>query len=113
MSFGSGPALDENFDLSVNETGDLKSVDGVEELHKDLSFQLQYSLETYIGAGQNTNVETNALTTAIRVLNADSRVDRVIESTSGASLTEDGRTLTITMNYITNDGEEQRFVYEV
>ena len=113
MTEGSGPSLDENFDLGVNETGDLKSVDGVEELHKDLAFQLQYSLETYIGAGQNTNVETNALTTAIRVLNADSRVDRVIESTSGASLTEDGRTLTITMNYITNDGEEQRFVYEV
>ena len=112
MSFGSGPALDEDFDLSISGTGDIEAEDGIEELHKDLSFQLNYSLENYLGERPTTNVEAEALTTAIRVLRADTRVDTVIEQGSTASLSEDGRSLSVTMQYIANDGEERTFVYE-
>lgn len=77
---GSGLALDEHWDLYVEEkSGDLASSSGIEELGKDLAFQIARILTpvtgTYINDGQVADIEI-----AVRkVITADPRVAEINE----------------------------------
>jgi hypothetical protein len=82
VEFGSSPSLDEDFDLIVDDTGDIQCTiqeqSPSEELEKDLSFLIAASLDKQTG---NAIIPVNnaALKGAIRdVVIADPRVDQIL-----------------------------------
>jgi|APHM01.1.fsa_nt_gi hypothetical protein len=107
MSFGQGPSLDRNLDFEVDSTGDIRSTNGENELIKDLSVQLIFTLQKFLGETPSRNTQTRALSDAITVVEADSRVDTVLRETSSVSLQEGrsatGRTIDVNLNIITID----------
>jgi hypothetical protein len=111
--YGSGPFLDENFDLTVDSVGDVKISNDGDELEKDLGFQLTFSLRRFLGASPTQNAEAKAKSTAIDVVEADPRVDRVVKREIEAELSDDTRTLTVRIPLITTDGVEFTFVYDI
>lgn len=110
---GSGIALDEQFDMSIDSTGDIETVQGADELQKDLSFQLAISLQDVLGETQSSSVETIVRDIVVKVANADSRVQRVDEDRLDVSIEDNGRTVQIDMMVLTESGEEFGLVFEV
>lgn len=111
--YGSGPYLDENFDLTVDTIGDVKIANEGDELEKDLAFQLAFSLRRFHGASPTSNVEAEAKSTAIDVVEADPRVDQARRRRVEAELSDDARTLHVKIPLIATDGVEYTFVYDI
>lgn len=46
---GGGMQLDDDWDFAIDSTGDIKTVQGVPELEKDLAFRSTVALQPYLG----------------------------------------------------------------
>lgn len=82
VEFGSSPSLDEDFDLVIDDTGDIQCTiqerPPSEELGKDLGFLIASSLDKRTGSPV-IPVKNAALKGAIRdVVIADPRVDQIL-----------------------------------
>jgi hypothetical protein len=76
-NLGSGLYLDSNLDFDPNETGDLRTVSGSEELQKDLAFQLIYVLQEYIGPPLEPAIRSEIKSKTVDTVLADERVDSI------------------------------------
>lgn len=112
-NFGSGIYLDEDFDFSVDETGDTRSTSGTNELEKDLSVNLAITLDQFIGAPLTGNTETKASDRTIRTVLADDRVRNVVNDSVSVSSDENLRKIDVELSVITNSGEEQELVFTI
>lgn len=77
--YGSGPALDENFDFVVGPSGDLKNVDRISELEKDLAFATSVRLQEFIGKPLTPTVRQKVKNAAEDVFDAEPRIDSVVD----------------------------------
>jgi hypothetical protein len=111
-NFGSGPALNQDFDFVIDSTGDLENRSGVEELGKDLAMQMVLNLETYLGESPTNLVKRKVELTATRVAVADTRVRNVDESATAVSFGSRRDELTVRMRVITESGP-QEFIFNV
>lgn len=105
--FGAGVYLDEQLDFSVDSTGDLEGESGVDELQKDLAFQMVISLSKYLGQPPSGNLNEKISGTARRVAEIDSRVDFVDSRKTEVSFSTDRQEITLKMVVETNDVEQQ------
>jgi len=110
-SLGSGLYLDTNFDLDVGQTGDLRSVNGVDELQKDLAFQLTILLDNFIGQPLSPETEAQIKSITIDTLSSDNRVGQVDRS-SITVRKPDRNTIAIQAPVIA-DNERRELVFEI
>jgi hypothetical protein len=110
--FGSGLYLDESLDFSVDTTGDLRTVDGVDELEKDLSVQMITSLQQYLGQPPSSNLNAQVFRTASNIATADARVASVNTNKSTVSFNRTRDEITLKLVVRTTSGE-QELVFEV
>lgn len=110
--FGSGIHLDGQFDFAVGSAGDLKTENGIDELQKDLAFQMVINLDRYIGQPPSGNLEEKVASTAKRVALADSRIGSVDSSKTEVSFSPDRQEITLKMTIQTGEGE-QELVFDV
>lgn len=110
--FGSGIHLDELFDFSVDPAGDIQADRGLNELQKDLAFQMVINLDQYRGQPPSGNLGAKVLATARRVAESDARIDSIDEEASTVSFSDDREEITLKMIVQTRDGE-QELVFEV
>jgi hypothetical protein len=112
--FGAGIALDEDLDFTISGTGDLGTTDGLDELEKDLSFQLTFSLRQHLGERRGENLKAEVKNTAKQVVELDSRVREFNESRSTVTFPDRGtESIKITIPIITEDNDSYEFVFEV
>ncbi len=111
-NLGSGVFLDERFDFSVDPTGDLKSTSGLNELQKDLAFQMVINLEQFIGQPPTGNLQEKVAGTAKRVAEADSRVRYVLEGDTEVIFSDDREEITLKMTAQTRD-EQQNLIFDI
>lgn len=110
--FGSGIALDENLDFEVDPTGDLAATSGSDELEKDLSFQMIFSLSDFVGRPPTGNLAPKVLDTATRVATADERVSSVNQERSSIEFSRDREDLQVEI-FVRTNNEEQRLVFNL
>jgi hypothetical protein len=106
-SLGSGVGLDESFDFEVGSTGDLKSTEGVEELEKDLAFQMVLGLDEFIGRRPTAALPERVARRASDIAEADPRVEFVNRSALEASFSPDARQIDLKMQVKTEDGVQE------
>jgi hypothetical protein len=112
--FGSGLTLDEDFDLRVDQAGDLDTESGIEELSKDLSLQLSFSLRVYLGERASENLKAEVKNTTKNVVELDTRVRRFREERSEVFFSGRGtETIELTVPIITENNESYELVVEV
>jgi len=116
-SLGSGLYLDRNFDLAISNNGDLRKEDGLEELSKDISFQLAAVLEPLLGQPDRPNFEVELKDTTREVILSDSRVDAVgnddiVVNDVSDELSSDV-TYEIVVPTVVASGESQELVFTV
>jgi hypothetical protein len=111
-NFGSGPALNEDFDFIIDNTGELESSSSVEELGKDLSMQMVLNLEKYLGQSPTNLLRRKVELTATRVATADTRVREVDTESTTVSFSNRRDELTVEMRVLTESGP-QEFVFNV
>lgn len=104
---GSGPLLDEHFDFSVGETGDLLNTTGVGELQKDLAIRMVLGLSQYLGSAPSNNIGAKVGATATKIAVSDSRVDSVDKDSIQTSFNSDRDELRLQMTVFTSDGEQE------
>lgn len=75
--FGSGIELAENFDLVVDEVGDIGFVTGQAELQKDLAFRSSVLLQDELGQVSTPTTYASIRVRTRRILLADDRVQSV------------------------------------
>jgi hypothetical protein len=109
MSFGSGPSLDENFDLQVGSSGDVAVSSGIEELHKDLSLQLTVGMQEFLGSTPTSTLTAEAVSRAKDIIEADVRVDRVLQEESSAEFLQGNQRLKVDMHYISRKQSREFF----
>lgn len=109
QNLGSGLYLDEDLDLTVDELGDIETSFGIEELQKDLSFQLIFVLDPYIGQPLTTDVVSQVRSKTVDTVTADTRVDSV-DRGSMTVRKPDPESITIQLN-IFADGSEEELVF--
>lgn len=110
--FGSGIALDEHLDFSIDNTGDLDTVSGAEELEKDLAINMMHNLQQYIGQPRTNRLDSKVLGTAKNVALADVRVDDVDEGDASVEWSHDSRDLMVHLPVVAGD-EEYVLVFDV
>ena len=81
--YGSGPTLDEDFDFTVDETGDIKCTNQVgfetAELEKDLAFTIARRIDLEIGS-RTTPAQQAAVKSLVRnIILRDSRIARILD----------------------------------
>ena len=52
-NLGGGIALNKDFDLEIDNTGDIKTVFGVEEVQKDLAYNITNNLQDVLGGSKD------------------------------------------------------------
>lgn len=113
MSFGSGPALDEDLDFSIDSGGDIDESSGIDELTKDLSVQLIFALEQFLGRPPTASVKSEVKNVTTQTLSADSRVQFVSSESIDVDIDRISKNIDIDVSIITIDGEEFDLVFEV
>lgn len=103
---GAGIHLDEQFDFAVDPTGDLKTESGVDELQKDLAFQMAISLGEYVGHPPTGNLEAKIVGRAKRVAEADDRVSSVRDDLTEVSFGPKRESISLKIDVITEDGQQ-------
>lgn len=104
--FGSGPSLDENWDLYVDSSsGDLAISDGPEELRKDLAFNVGIYLRQFVGDYITPGLQSDIRVGARDVILSDPRISEIqsIEVSKPASNSDD---LSIDVTALTVEGTE-------
>lgn len=107
--YGAGIELTQDLDLKVDSTGDISSVDGVDELEKDLAFQLIRVFTDEVGGLLSPKDKSRARRLARVTINQDPRVQDV---RSVDVERESKNTVTIDADVRAGDAVEQ-FVFEV
>lgn len=105
--FGTGIHLDEQLDFSVDPSGDLQAERGLDELQKDLSFQMIVNLQQFIGQPPSGNIEAKVINIAAKIALADSRVSSVDRENSSVTLGPLREKITIDLIVRTVDGERE------
>lgn len=106
--FGSGPALDRNFDFIIGPTGDLLDYDGLQELEKDLAFASAYLLDEYTGQPLTPTTERKIRNTLEGLFDDEPR----ISSLRSFDLTEKSYGFNVKAKVIAS-GERQELVFPV
>lgn len=101
--WGSGLKLTRDWDLQIDETGDLKSVFGLEELEKDLAFRTAIEIEQEIGQILTKNTLAEIRITFRQALNEDVRVNRVVNVVAEQVDTNEVR---VSATVVSDDGQE-------
>lgn len=110
---GAGIALDEDLDVSVGSTGDLKNESGVDELRKDLAFNMILSLQQYLGSPPGGNLEEKVAATAYRVALADSRIESVDKGATVVRFFDSREELELIITASTVGAGEQELVFNL
>jgi len=110
---GAGQYLDQNLDFSVDETGDVRSAYGIEELEKDLSFQMIASLSQFLGERPTPELEADIKRMAYRVAAADVRVSAVDRQGIDVEWEESMKQMNVSMSVTTTVDEEYSLVFNV
>jgi len=82
--FGSGIHLNSNdnggfqWDLDIDESGDLRSSGGLDELQKDVSFRSAQALEDVIGQHLTPTAMNRVRSTIRDVLETEDRIERIV-----------------------------------
>ena len=82
--FGSGIHLNSNdvdgfdWDLDVDESGDLRSTSGLDELQKDVAFRSAQALEDVIGHHLTPTAMNRVRSTIRDVLETEDRIKRIV-----------------------------------
>lgn len=76
--FGAGPYLTQDLDWEVDSTGDVRTIDGVEELEKDMALFSIAALQSILGRPESAETRGQMQSTVNDILSADPRVDDVI-----------------------------------
>jgi len=110
--FGSGIFLDDQFDFSVNSTGDLKTRSGLDELQKDLAFNMVINLNQYRGQPPTGNLKEKVAATAKSVAEADSRIDFVLSGQTQVSFSDNREQITLKMTAQVED-TQQSLIFDI
>lgn len=115
-NLGEGLYLDKTFDLDISNSGDLRKAGGIDELSKDLSFQLAVSLEPLLGQPNRPNLKVELKDITREVILSDSRVDSVgndiiINDVSNYQSTD--VTYEVIVSSVIASGQEQELVFTV
>lgn len=110
--YGAGVALDRSLDFVVDHTGDIKSSFGLDELEKDLAFQMQRYLSDYLGQPVTNNLRSQVRADVSAIAAADNRIESALKEDVSVEWNERRRKIEISMIVTAND-EEQRLVFEV
>lgn len=110
--FGAGIHLDEQLDFSVDSTGDLDGESGIDELQKDLAYNMILNLQEFLGSPPTSTLEAQIVGRAKQVANADSRIDVVVSGETEVSFDSSNEEIELSMTVIAN-GEEQNLVFNV
>jgi len=108
-ALGSGPALDETFDFTIANDGDLQASSGLEELQKDLAFQMAFLLRDFEGQPLTPDVLSDIRSIARRAALSDERVTSVNDNNFRVEQDEN-ETITITMTVGTTLEERELVV---
>lgn len=112
--YGAGIKLDQNLDLTVSEIGDIGTVNGLDELEKDLSFQLNFTLRRFLGEKPTNNLKARVRNVTKQVVELDTRVRRFDERVSEVRFPDRrSETISITAPIVTESGEQFELVFEV
>lgn len=118
MTFGGGIFLNEQeeggvtaypFDFEVDETGDIRTVEGERELQKDISFNMSRTLNNFLGDRITPERENVIKGATSDVLENEQRIDEV----RGISLRNGNRNTIAIRVQIIASGQEFDFVIEV
>lgn len=112
-NLGAGQYLDEDLDFEVGPTGDIRTTSGVEELQKDLAFQMIISLSQFLGEPPTPETESEIKRMAYRVAFADLRVTGVDRNNIIVEWNHRSDAMEVTVPLTTDTGEEQELVFEV
>lgn len=103
---GSGIYLDGLFDFVADSTGDIRAAEDVNELQKDLAFQMIISLSKYLGQPPSGNLKEKIAGTAKRVAETDDRVDFVDSRKTEISFNSNRQEMTLKVTVQTEEGIE-------
>jgi hypothetical protein len=112
-NLGSGQYLDETFDFEVDTTGDIRASDGIEEVEKDLSFQMAITLSQFLGEQPTQEVEAEIKRMAYRVGIADVRVANIDRTNITVNWSNDMKQFDVGLPLTIETGEEYELVFEV
>lgn len=79
--FGAGPDLNENWDFEVNSTGDIATTIGVDELEKDIAFNVARRLDGEIGRRRDRSTEKRIQVIVEDIFAEEVRIDSVVDVT--------------------------------
>lgn len=101
-----GLALDENFDFIIDSSGDLKSVDQIEELQKDLSGAVTAIIrDQFLGVKPNENIIAELESVITSRVEFDARVLSVRTISVGMSQGETQYNVYLALDTIYGDTE--------
>lgn len=101
---GSGPSLDEQWDLYVDESsGDIAISNGSEELRKDLAFNVAIFLQDFVGDYISDGKRSDIRIGVRNIVLSDSRIDQVNSVRVGRSR-EESDELAVDVKATTVDG---------
>lgn len=109
--YGGGIFLTSELDFELNETGDIRTVRGIDELEKDIAFQTIQALDEFIGRPKTRRTKSIIETRIKRIIQLEPRVD---ERTSEISLRypeTKPNTIEVTVSVRTTQDEEQELVF--
>lgn len=107
--FGSGIALDRQWDLVLDGTGDLAATFGVNELEKDIAFNVATRVTEEIGSKKDESAYSSIKAVVVDVLSADSRVRRV----QSVSVNDGGVDTASVEATVLTESDEAELVFEV
>jgi len=121
--YGSGPTLDEDFDFTVDETGDIQCTNQVgfetAELEKDLAFTIARRIDLEVGS-RTTPAQQASIKSLVRnIILRDSRIARILDvNIEQLEKLEDGSTFIdgyeISARVVgTDDDVQQELIIEV
>lgn len=110
--YGGGIFLTKDWDFEVNNTGDIRTISGLDELEKDVAFQLASNLDQFIGS-RITNEQANDIAIETQQqLSADPRIAAVLDLTVQFP-DGDPDTVEVIATVRDTEGDEQELVFEV
>jgi hypothetical protein len=110
-NLGSGLYLDQELDFDPSTTGDLRTVDGSEELQKDLAFQLLIVLSDYIGPPLTPGTRADIKSLTVDTITSDSRVDSI--DRGSMQVTKPTPESIRVQVLVIADGDEQELVFNL
>lgn len=78
-AFGAGPKLTQNFDFEVNNTGDIETNNGLDQLEQDLGFNTRRRLQDRLGSIMTNTEKQLTENRARRVFEDDPRIQSVMD----------------------------------